>query len=922
VKPDLIYAHTSFLGHNGYNNHSREFFTALNNHIPVRIRNYTHIRDLSYLTQIQKDMIVHQTWVNEPFEVGTPFDPSQYSDILNIVLNETHHFFFYDEYKGPKIAYNVWESTRQPDQFFKRILEYDQFWCPTEWQKIHTIEQGYPADRVFVVPEGVDGNFFKPKKRTKKLFPGFDFVFFLPGRWDYRKSIAEIIQSFAKEFSPDERVALVINVDNPFRQDKFKTTEEALEALGVDHPNIIVEHFMPYEAYLNYLQTSHCVVTCARSEGWNLPLIEAIACGTPTICSDWSGQLEFAKGISHTVKIKGLKKPEDVFILGNNCPGEWAEPDFDHLRSVMRDVYVNYNDYHLYAKLASKRIAEKYTWDNAAIAALQAIDKLNINTTKIQVPETVENPVKLNVGCGNDIKPGYINIDYLNNKRGVDLNADLMYLPFKDNCVDEIFMSHTLEHVGIYGVPKTLIEFNRVMKKGAKLVLKLPDLESCVDVWKRKTESEKYSSQEYIFGGQSHGGDIHMNGFTEKNLQITLERYGFRTVHSEKRPSFFGEAEEIYNISNKFLEPTEKDTRINCHFVGGPFIEILGVDTRDHDISFFDKKDQSSVHRRLHPINMWTRPARSWQTDWEVTVRMGDKIIFKHDYDPTGKRVLITIDSKSLGDTIAWVPYAEEFRKKNKCHVSLSTFWNKLFQDEYQTIEFLPPGSKVPDLYASFSIGCFDGDYNKNKVHWMDTPMQKIACDILGLDYVEVKPKIVHPDTEKVAGKKLVTLSEFSTAGCKLWQHPEGWQKVVDFLKENGYDVAVISKEQTNLQGIIDWTNKPIEQTIINILASDFFMGVSSGPSWLAWALNVPVVLISGSTYKWSEFQSGVLRILNDSVCHGCFTDSMCAPFDRGNWNWCPRLGDGIFECTKAITPEYVIESIEKTFLKNPLRED
>lgn len=918
MKPDLIYAHTSFLGHTGYNNHSREFFTALNKHIPVRIRNYTHVRDVSYLTQDQKDMIVHQTWTHEPFEVGKPFNPSDYKNILNIVLNETHHYYFYDEYDGPKIAYNVWESTRQPEQFFNRVLEYDQFWCPSEWQKIYTIEQGYPAEKIFVVPEGVDGSIFKPKKRTKKLFPNFDFVFFLPGRWDYRKSVAEIIQAFAKEFSPDEKVALVVNVDNPFSTDGLSTTEERLKSLGIDHPNIVVEHFLPFESYLNYLQTSHCVVTCSRSEGWNLPLIEAIACGTPTICSDWSAQMEFAKGVSHTVNIKGLKKPEDVFIFGSDCPGEWAEPDFDHLRSVMRDVYSNYNDYHFYAKIASKKVAERYTWDNAAKKAIEAIDKLGNSQHVVNIPDEVENPVKLNVGCGNDIKEGYINIDMYNNKLGIDVNADLMRLPFKNNCVDEIFISHTMEHIGIYGVPKTLSEFNRVMKIGAKLVISVPDLDSCIDVWKSKDDQRKYRDQEYVFGGQSHDGDFHLNGFNENNLKWVLENYGFKTISSEKRPSVFGEALEIYNISTKFTEPSEKNTIVNCHFVEGPFLEIKGTDTRDYEILFYDKGDDAVVHKRLHPVNMWTRPHRRWKTDWLVTVHMGDKLIFKHEFNPMGKRVLISIDSKSLGDTIAWFPYAEEFRKKYQCHVTVATFWNKLFRDEYPTLEFIHPGQAVPDLYASFLIGCFDGDYHRNKNHWMDTPMQKIACDILGLEYEEVKPKIAKQEIEKLTQKKLVTLSEFSTAGCKLWQYSGGWQKVVDFLKENDYDVAVISKEETTLEGIIDWTNKPIENTIAGVQASDFFIGVSSGPSWLAWALNVPVVLISGSTYKWSEFQSDVVRIINEDVCHGCFTDSRCGPFDRGNWNWCPRLGDGTFECTKNITPEYVIESIKKNFLENP----
>ena len=98
---DKVIAHTSFLGHTGYNNHSREFFTALNNLIPTRIRNFTHTPSINYLTQIQKDMIIKQTWKQAPFSVGTPYSPNDSENIINIILNESHHYYFYDKYKGP-----------------------------------------------------------------------------------------------------------------------------------------------------------------------------------------------------------------------------------------------------------------------------------------------------------------------------------------------------------------------------------------------------------------------------------------------------------------------------------------------------------------------------------------------------------------------------------------------------------------------------------------------------------------------------------------------------------------------------------------------------------------------------------------------------------------------------------------------------
>jgi autotransporter strand-loop-strand O-heptosyltransferase len=273
---------------------------------------------------------------------------------------------------------------------------------------------------------------------------------------------------------------------------------------------------------------------------------------------------------------------------------------------------------------------------------------------------------------------------------------------------------------------------------------------------------------------------------------------------------------------------------------------------------------------------------------------------------------MISFDSKSLGDNLAWIPYCEKFRLKHRCRVVVSTFWNDLFKDVYKGLEFVPPGTVTSDIYASYTIGCWDGDLNKNKFDWRETPIQKICADILGLEYEEVKPRIKKPDNEMTTHNPLITISEGSTAGCKQYQYPGGWQVIVDYLKEKGYDVAIVSKESTTLKGVIDLTNKPIEETMSAIASSDFHMGLSSGPSWLAWALDIPVVLISGCTNTWNEFQSNVIRIINEDVCHGCMNNKNIV-FDRGEWHWCLHKDTPEhYECTKTISPKMVIDRLER----------
>lgn len=1238
---DLVLGHASFLGHTGYANHTREFFTALNELVSVRVRNFAHTLNLNYLTKTQKDMLLKQTWDQEPWEVGTDFTPVQ--NMVNVVLAETNHYYFYDEYQGPKIAYNVWESTRQPEQFFQRLLAFDQFWAPSEWQRQCTIEQGFDPDRTKVVPEGVDGEIFRPIPLSDH-YPREVFRFLVFGRWDYRKATGEVLQAFVDEFAPDEPVEVIASIDNPFpTPDGLKTTQDRMAHYGFDKdPRIKIVHFPPFTKYVKYLQTGHAFVSCARSEGWNLPLIEAIACGIPTICSDYGAQLEFAGGISRLVRIKDHQPvPANIFV-GQNVPGTWAEPDFNHLRQVMREVYENY-DKHIPGALAgSKVVREKFTWEAAARRAFEHLTELANKDVVLVSPVC-----KLNIGSGIHPKEGYTNVDLYYK---ADTQADGRSLEYTDNSVDEIYSSHFLEHLSMADVAPTLREWARVLKPNSRLQLEVPDLEWCLVEWLRDNNAERRGfSLQRIFGNQSTEGEFHKTGFTHDSLNELLSYSGFTSItmkhvwsHDQqsivataiKRASVGREViimsaypdtheketamRECYarvkggglpvalvthypvrqevaelfdfviyekeNVLSKgwelnycYTEPevvrimgrygnysyqpvailsaihralgclqgkfdvayfVESDTMLsflqylehtrpallqgykcvafdyvgnpnsistsslaldinwayntlpcpasweeylntndqmrtagvhngdaiyehwlagylrwkdewrNCkiqppnvkgtvvardnvikrdlpynirvslsetddhklvvfllntnevldevvgcrvmlddtpmfsdnlipskirwftipkklatlsvyiqnelthefdlspkqaytddsfkfyrdelkclHWEGGHFgsvkehvtvdlgfvdgarVTLGGEGERLYRVEFIDSTDNSLVYATDIKPGYWAGPNRQYYTNWHINVYDGDKLVTARDYDCSGQRVLVGLESKSLGDNIAWMPYIEEFGKVHKCTMVASTFYNSLFKSAYPMIEFVDPGTTVHNLYALYRIGCFDDDLLRNKFNWRVGPIQKIASDILGLPYVELKPKLGVDVGDRLIENKYVCLSEHSTMQAKYWNYPGGWQEVVDHINSVGYDVVVISSETSQLQNVRRRTGKSLEETIKTIAHADAFLGVSSGPPWIAWALGVPVIMISGISKVFNEFQSDVIRVINTEVCHGCANDPDFV-YNRGDWGWCPRLKD--FECTRKILPENVMGAFDR----------
>jgi autotransporter strand-loop-strand O-heptosyltransferase len=158
---------------------------------------------------------------------------------------------------------------------------------------------------------------------------------------------------------------------------------------------------------------------------------------------------------------------------------------------------------------------------------------------------------------------------------------------------------------------------------------------------------------------------------------------------------------------------------------------------------------------------------------------------------------------------------------------------------------------------------------------------------------------------------KFITIATNSTTGCKFWTK-EGWQEVINYLVSQGYKVYNVSKEKNPFDNCIQIEDTSMDNTINMIWNSKFFIGLSSGLSWLAWALGKQVVMISNFTKADHEFQSNCIRITDESVCHGCWNNKNFK-FDRGDWNWCPiwKGYDKQFECHNTITADKVIASLQ-----------
>lgn len=297
-----------------------------------------------------------------------------------------------------------------------------------------------------------------------------------------------------------------------------------------------------------------------------------------------------------------------------------------------------------------------------------------------------------------------------------------------------------------------------------------------------------------------------------------------------------------------------------------PKITIIGDNSivETFEVEFVDLETNEILSVKKCKINETVTGDRQWFTKWIIRVYDSKKNLLHYDiFSLERKAVFIKIDAYALGDNIAWIPYVDEFRKKHNCNVICSTFHNNLFEKEYPYILFAAPNTQISNVYAQYYIGA-NTTINPKYCPVVSTnvPLQMVVTETLGLKYNEIVAKISSNDFVPNYGGKYACISEHASHPMKEWKINGGWQFVVDFLNSVGYKVVVISKESTNLKNIIDKTGDiSLPDRIQDLKYSSFFIGVSSGLSWVAWALKKHVVMISDVTPCFHEFQTNITRI-------------------------------------------------------------
>lgn len=390
----------------------------------------------------------------------------------------------------------------------------------------------------------------------------------------------------------------------------------------------------------------------------------------------------------------------------------------------------------------------------------------------------------------------------------------------------------------------------------------------------------------------------------------------------------------IYQPKNLFVDPAPRPTmvgaeKIRYDFNFGCRVELPPLqDGKKWKLRYTDMETANIIFE-IETEGGTFQSTKTYFIPFRIECWKDDKKVFTHELSLKDKLVQVEIPVGTIGDAIAWFPYVDLFQKKHQCKLVclISDLVRPLFERAYPNIEFVSREKCAlmqKDMYASYRLGLYfdDWDCTHQPVDFRYVGLHKTAAHILGVEPIESPPLLDIENAERTIKEPYVCIAVQSSTQCKYWNNPYGWFEIVKWLKDSGYRVLCIDKDPvwgqgTNWNyipnGAEDMTGaKPLIERAALLKHADFFIGLSSGLAWLAWASGIPTVMISGFTHPNNEFQTPY-RVFNHHTCNSCWNDPKQI-FDHYDYMWCPRHKgtERQFECTRLITVDHVKSVIEK----------
>ncbi len=240
---------------------------------------------------------------------------------------------------------------------------------PSDWAATAYRRFGLPEERIHVVPLGIDPRIFRPDEARraamrKELGVDDQFVFLNVGGMTGNKGVDVLLRAFARTVQMAPEATLVLKgVDDLYASnDLLRRTLDKLSAdvrQAVEGRLIYVGERKPTQWMAELTRAADFYVAPYLAEGFNLPVLEAAACGVPIICTAGGPTDEFTDP-AFAWRIRSRRV--GVRVYGGQI-GEGLKPDLDHLIELMREAARDRDRARVLGALAAEYVGSRFTWD-------------------------------------------------------------------------------------------------------------------------------------------------------------------------------------------------------------------------------------------------------------------------------------------------------------------------------------------------------------------------------------------------------------------------------------------------------------------------------------------------------------------------------------------------------------------------------
>lgn len=276
--------------------------------------------------------------------------------------------------RGPFYAYPFFELDTFTEREKHHLGQADNIIVTCEWAR-NVVKQNLPdyMGKIHIVPLGVDTNVFRPKPSAqfKKT------VFLTVGKWEIRKGHDVLCEAFSKAFNPTDNVELRLLCNNPFlKPEQTQEWHSKFKSSPMGDKIVFIPRQESSWDVSRIMSEADCGVFLSRGEGWNLDLIEMMACGKKVIVTNATAHTEFCTTEnSLLVDTFGVEPAQDgIWFHGQ---GNWAKITSESVDKVVQYLRQVHADKQAGLNMTNEpglNTARQFTWDNAARKLIGCID--------------------------------------------------------------------------------------------------------------------------------------------------------------------------------------------------------------------------------------------------------------------------------------------------------------------------------------------------------------------------------------------------------------------------------------------------------------------------------------------------------------------------------------------------------------------